>query len=108
MHSLAILTRSLAMLVCSRLFRVVQKRLFLRGHSWDTIIPGGNRFVSTWTNYIFVAKLKHAGFQACTLMVSSNGGASFEAAEIPADLDEKGCAVLWISIKVFEDFQVCS
>mmetsp|Transcript_55401 Transcript_55401/g.129702 ORF Transcript_55401/g.129702 Transcript_55401/m.129702 type:complete len:849 (-) Transcript_55401:182-2728(-) len=63
------------------------------GSRTTRLIYKGNKFLIS-NSYIFVAKLKDAGTQTVSLMVSSDGGRTFEAAKLPQELEEKSYTVL--------------
>mmetsp|Transcript_5993 Transcript_5993/g.13214 ORF Transcript_5993/g.13214 Transcript_5993/m.13214 type:complete len:851 (-) Transcript_5993:201-2753(-) len=57
------------------------------------LIYKGNKFLIS-NNYIFVAKLKDSGTQTVNLMVSSDGGQTFQSAKLPQEIEEKSYTVL--------------
>eukprot|EP00931_Biecheleriopsis_adriatica_P073112 TRINITY_DN47467_c0_g1_i1.p1 TRINITY_DN47467_c0_g1~~TRINITY_DN47467_c0_g1_i1.p1 ORF type:complete len:878 (+),score=188.59 TRINITY_DN47467_c0_g1_i1:85-2718(+) len=58
-----------------------------------TLVEMGNKFLVS-NNFIFVAKVKDHTKQTVNLMVSADGGRSFNAAQLPTDIDEKSYTVL--------------
>eukprot|EP00930_Biecheleria_cincta_P083655 TRINITY_DN73187_c0_g1_i1.p1 TRINITY_DN73187_c0_g1~~TRINITY_DN73187_c0_g1_i1.p1 ORF type:complete len:877 (-),score=163.36 TRINITY_DN73187_c0_g1_i1:28-2658(-) len=58
-----------------------------------TLVPLGNKFLVSHS-FLFVAKVKDTASQTVTLMISPNGGKTFNAAQIPMDIDEKSYTVL--------------
>jgi len=71
-------------------FSVVGKR---PGQRVTHVLRGGNKFVISH-GYILVAKLKDAAKQSVNLMVSADGGRTFNKAKLPARLDEKSYYIL--------------
>mmetsp|Transcript_9585 Transcript_9585/g.17178 ORF Transcript_9585/g.17178 Transcript_9585/m.17178 type:complete len:882 (-) Transcript_9585:147-2792(-) len=59
----------------------------------STLVPMGNKFLVSHS-FIFVAKVKDAGAQTVNLMVSADGGRSFNVAQLPMEIDEKSYTVL--------------
>jgi hypothetical protein len=57
------------------------------------LIHRGNKFLVS-NSYVFVAKLKDVGAQTVNLLASSDGGATFNAAKLPQELEEKSYTVL--------------
>jgi len=63
------------------------------GRTLVPVVRKGNKFLVSH-GFLFVAKLKDDASQTVNLMVSSNGGSSFEVAKLPQDIDEKSYTVL--------------
>jgi photosystem II stability/assembly factor-like uncharacterized protein len=57
------------------------------------LVYRGNKFLLS-KGYVFVAKLKDANSQTVTLMVSSDGGTTFNPAQLPQELEEKSYTIL--------------
>jgi len=63
------------------------------GRRSTTMVPMGNKFLVSH-KFIFVAKVKDVTSQTVNLMVSADGGRSFNAAQLPTEIDEKSYTVL--------------
>lgn len=63
------------------------------GRRSTTMVPMGNKFLVSH-KFIFVAKVKDVTTQTVNLMVSADGGRSFNAAQLPTEIDEKSYTVL--------------
>lgn len=58
-----------------------------------TMVALGNKFLVSH-KFIFVAKVKDVAAQTVMLMVSADGGRTFNAAQLPTEIDEKSYTVL--------------
>ncbi|KAL8426675.1 hypothetical protein Efla_005932 [Eimeria flavescens] len=63
------------------------------GRSLNRLVYRGNKFLLS-NGYFFVAKVRDAVKQTVTLLVSTDGGASFAAAKLPVEIEEKSYTVL--------------
>ncbi|CAK8989335.1 unnamed protein product [Durusdinium trenchii] len=66
------------------------------GRNWGspiTMVALGNKFLVSH-KFIFVAKVKDVAAQTVMLMVSADGGRTFNSAQLPTEIDEKSYTVL--------------
>lgn len=66
------------------------------GRNWGspiTMVALGNKFLVSH-KFIFVAKAKDVAAQTVMLMVSADGGRTFNSAQLPTEIDEKSYTVL--------------
>lgn len=63
------------------------------GRSMDILVKRGNKFLIS-NGYIFVAKLNDIIKQTVNMMVSTDGGKTFNKANLPEDIHEKSYTIL--------------
>jgi hypothetical protein len=64
------------------------------GSSTSRLVYRGNKFIVSPSGFIFAAKVKDETSQVVVLMVSSDGGKTFNKAQLPQELDEKSYTIL--------------
>ncbi|CBZ51174.1 putative sortilin [Neospora caninum Liverpool] len=63
------------------------------GATITRLVYRGNKFLLS-NGYFFVAKVKDAGKQTVSLLVSTDGGKSFQMAKLPVEIEERSYTVL--------------